>query len=175
MPHFEVGLETEVPLDLFLDAGNVLGLGQFEDGLGVVGHGAVAVHGDVDRAHAQEAERHQAEREDRADADQRPARHELHAHDVVKPLQADEEGHGHEARDEDALPEGAEVAGHQPDRIVSEAPPSREAVTISWTCLEWRAGEDLGELGNEHGRQGAATDDRRQLPPEIGGIGLVHR
>src|SRR5947208_782242 len=24
-----------------------------------------------------------------------------------------------------------------PDRIVSEAPPSRVAVTISWTCLEW--------------------------------------
>src|SRR3954469_23640512 len=23
-----------------------------------------------------------------------------------------------------------------PDRIVSDAPPSREAVTISWTCLE---------------------------------------
>src|SRR5262245_29661176 len=25
----------------------------------------------------------------------------------------------------------------RPDRIVSDAPPSREAVTISWTCLEW--------------------------------------
>src|SRR5207248_5102675 len=24
-----------------------------------------------------------------------------------------------------------------PDRMVSELPPSREAVTISWTCLEW--------------------------------------
>src|SRR5438128_6284470 len=24
-----------------------------------------------------------------------------------------------------------------PERIVSDAPPSREAVTISWTCLEW--------------------------------------
>src|SRR6516165_2559858 len=24
-----------------------------------------------------------------------------------------------------------------PERMVSDAPPSREAVTISWTCLEW--------------------------------------
>ena len=61
----EVGLEAEVALDLLLDARNVLGLGQFEDRLGVVGHRAVAVDGDVDRAHAQEAERHQAEGEDR--------------------------------------------------------------------------------------------------------------
>ena len=69
----EVGLEAEVALDLLLDAGDVLGLGQLEDRLGVVGHRAVAIDGDVDRAHAQEAERHQAEGEDRADADQRLA------------------------------------------------------------------------------------------------------
>src|SRR5881394_4000699 len=25
----------------------------------------------------------------------------------------------------------------RPERIVSDAPPSRDAVTISWTCLEW--------------------------------------
>src|SRR5437773_11185852 len=25
----------------------------------------------------------------------------------------------------------------RPERIVSDAPPSREAVTISWTCFEW--------------------------------------
>ena len=31
-----------------------------------------------------------------------------------------------------------------------------------------RAGEDLGELGNQHGRQRAATDDRGQLPPQFG-------
>ena len=40
--------------------GMLLGLGQLENGLGVVRHGAVAVHGDVDRSHAQEAERHHA-------------------------------------------------------------------------------------------------------------------
>src|SRR4029450_3371170 len=25
----------------------------------------------------------------------------------------------------------------RPERIVSDAPPSRDAVTISWTCFEW--------------------------------------
>ena len=73
MPLLEVGLEAEVALDLLLDAGDVLGLGQLEDRLGVVGHRAVAIDGDVDRPHAQEAERHQAEGEDRADADERLA------------------------------------------------------------------------------------------------------
>ena len=72
MPRSKSGVEAEVALDLFLDAGDVLGLGQLEDRLGVVGHRAVAVDGDVDRAHAQEAEGDQAEGEDRADADQRP-------------------------------------------------------------------------------------------------------
>src|SRR5215204_1272521 len=32
-----------------------------------------------------------------------------------------------------------------PDRIVSDAPPSRDAVTISWTCLEW---DDVKTLVN---------------------------
>ena len=54
-------------LDFLLDAGDVFGLGQLEDRLGIVGHRAVAIDGDVDRAHAQEAERDQAEREDGAD------------------------------------------------------------------------------------------------------------
>ena len=40
--HFEIGFESEVPLDLLLDAGDVFGLRQLEDGLGVVGYRTVA-------------------------------------------------------------------------------------------------------------------------------------
>ncbi len=94
----EVGVEAEVAADLFLDAGNLLGLGQLEDRLGVVGHGAVAVHGDVDRPHAQEAERHQAEGEDGADADGRLAPHQLHHHQVVEAQQTDEVGARHQGQ-----------------------------------------------------------------------------
>ena len=46
------------------DVRDLLDERQLEDGLGVVGHRAVGVHGDGDRAHAQEAEGHQAEGED---------------------------------------------------------------------------------------------------------------
>ena len=128
MPRSKSGVEAEVALDLFLDAGDLLGLGQLEDRLGVVGHRAVAVHGDGDRPHAQEAERHQAEGEDGA----------VRTHDVNQlggtPAclhGADDVGDGHQAGDEHAHPEGAEVAGDDAGRIVSDAPPSREAVTIS--------------------------------------------
>src|SRR5688500_1169662 len=34
-----------------------------------------------------------------------------------------------------------------PERIVSDAPPSREAVTISWTCLEWELVKTLVNSG----------------------------
>ncbi len=61
---FEIGVEAKVAFDLFLDAGDMFGLGQLEDGLGVVGHRAIAIDGDIHRPHAQEAERHQAEGED---------------------------------------------------------------------------------------------------------------
>ena len=61
----EVRVEAEVALDLFLDAGDLFGLGELEDRLGVVGHRAVAIDGDVDRTHAEEAEGDQAEGKDR--------------------------------------------------------------------------------------------------------------
>src|SRR6476659_8166779 len=34
-----------------------------------------------------------------------------------------------------------------PDRIVKDAPPSRDAVTISWTCLEWELVKTLVNSG----------------------------
>ena len=34
-----------------------------------------------------------------------------------------------------------------PERMVSEAPPSRDAVTISWTCLEWELVKTLVNSG----------------------------
>ena len=62
---FEVRLETEVLLEVGFDAGEGLDGGEFVDGLRVVGDRAVAIHGDGDRSHAEEAEGHQAEGEDR--------------------------------------------------------------------------------------------------------------
>ena len=65
------------------------------------------------------------------------------------------------------IPEGAEVARHQAgeDRQRGTAFAGRGHDLMD--VLGVRTGEDLGELGNQHGRQGAATDDRGQLPPEV--------
>ena len=67
----------------------------------------------------------------------------------------------------DAHPEGAEVArdqaGEDRQRRAAFARRGDDLVDV----LRVRTGEDLGEFGNEHGRQGAATDDRGQLPPQV--------
>src|SRR4030042_878952 len=62
--HFEIGIESEIPLDLLLDPGDVFGLRKLEDGLGIVRYRTVAVNSDVDRAHAEESVSNQTEGED---------------------------------------------------------------------------------------------------------------
>ena len=54
---------VEILLEFGFDVGNLLDQRKFEDRLGVVGDRAVGIHGDGDRAHAQESEGHQAEGE----------------------------------------------------------------------------------------------------------------
>ncbi len=109
---FEIGFKAEVTLDFFLDAGDVLGLGQLEDRLSVVGHRAVAIDGDVDRAHAEESERHQTKCKDGTDAYKRLSFDQLDHHQTIQALKAHEEGDGHQARYQDAIPKCAEVARH---------------------------------------------------------------
>src|SRR4029077_10814868 len=108
----EIGLEAEIAFDLLFDSGNVLRLGQLEDRLGVVGHRAVAIDGDVDRPHAEEAEGHEAESKNGADTDGWLSLDQLNHHQVVEALEADEIGPAHQPGDEHALPKSAEIAGH---------------------------------------------------------------
>src|SRR5260370_3603191 len=58
---FEVRFETEGLLNVGLDDGHGFEGGKFVDGLGVVGDGAVAIHRDGDRTHAEEPEGDQTE------------------------------------------------------------------------------------------------------------------
>ena len=61
----KVYVHVEVFLEFLPDVGDLLDQRQFIHGLRVVGHRTVGVHRDGHRAHAQEAERHQSEGEDR--------------------------------------------------------------------------------------------------------------
>ena len=65
--------EAVLLLELCLDAGDLFDLRQLVDRLRVVGDRTVRVDGDRHRAHAEEAERDQAEREDRRRHHQRRA------------------------------------------------------------------------------------------------------
>ena len=62
---FELRREAEVLLDIGGDAGGRLHHGEFVNGLGVVGDRTVAIDGDRHRPHAEEAECHQTESENR--------------------------------------------------------------------------------------------------------------
>ena len=61
----EVGLKSEIFLDLAFDVRNLLDSGKLENRLSVVGDRPVGIDRDGDWAHAQEPECHQAECEDR--------------------------------------------------------------------------------------------------------------
>src|SRR4030042_1455922 len=98
--HFEIGGEPEVLLDIFLDAGDVFGLRQLEDGLSVVGDWAVRVHRNVDRAHAEESVGNQTKGKNRRIVD-----------DFSRYKKADEIRAGQKTSNEHAHVEGAEVAG----------------------------------------------------------------
>ena len=50
--------------------------------------------------------------------------------------------------------------------MLSDAPPSRDDATTSFTCPELVDVKTLTQLGNDRPGQRAAGDDRRQLPPQ---------
>ncbi len=152
----EVESNAEVPLDLLLDPGHLLDQGELVDGLGVVGHRAVAVHRDGDRAHAQEAERHQAEGEDGRGL-----------HQIAQAQRAHPVGDGHEAHDRDAEPVGGEVARHEAREDVERGTAlSRRGDHLTHVPRLGR-GKDLHQLGDDGAGQRAAGDHGGELPPQI--------
>ncbi len=59
-----------------------------------------------------------------------------------------------------------------PERIVREAPPSLEAVTISWTCFDLALVKTFVNSGDEHGGQSAAAYNQCELHQTLG-IGVM--
>jgi len=98
----EVRREPVVAHDLFPDAGDVLDDRQLEHRLRVVGDGPVGIDRDRHRPHAEEAERHQAER-----------KHRRRNHQRVETHLADPIGHAHQGDDAQAEPVSAEVTRDQ--------------------------------------------------------------
>ena len=139
---------------LALDVRHLLDQRELVDRLRVVGHRAVGVDGDGDRAHAEEAEGHQAEGEDGRSQHQR-AEAEV----------ADEVADGHQGHHGEAQVVAGEVAGHEARQNAER----RAAFVGRGHDLAHVArlgrGEDLDQLGNDGAGQRAAGDDGRQLPP----------
>ena len=136
--------------------------GELVNGLRVVRHRAVAIDRDRHRPHAEEAEGHEAEREDRRvrrhQAGDKP-NHEACSVVICAHISASMA----RGRVQNAL----KLPATKPERMFSDAPPSREAVTISATWLRGMVlVKTFGELGDQRARQRAARDDERQLPPQ---------
>ena len=152
----EVGVEAEVALQLRLDVRDRLDQRQLVDGLRVVGHRAVAVDGDRHRAHAEEAERDQAEGEDRR------GQHQI----AAAPWPADAVGDAHQDDDDQAEPVRAEVAGDKAGKNVQRRAALARGGHDLADVAGLGGGEDFDELRDDRAGQRAAGDDRRQLPPE---------
>ena len=104
LPLLEVGREAEVALDLLLDPRDLFCLGELEHRLGVVGDRAVTVDGDRHRPHAEEAKGDQAKGEDRG----------IFPHHLIQPQLADDKRPKHQPGNQHAVPEGTEIASHEP-------------------------------------------------------------
>src|SRR5204863_3284315 len=103
----EIDVESEVPLQLLPDAWLRLDDRQLEDALRVVGHGTIRVDRDGDGSHAEEPERHEAEREYRR-----------REHQLRKARGGNAVTDRHQRRDGDAHPERAEIPGDESGKHV---------------------------------------------------------
>ncbi len=160
---FEIGFEAEVLLNVGFDVGQCLDHGELVDGLRVVGDGAVAIHGDGHRSHAQEAEGHQAESEYCGSQHQGNQPHGAH---VVADTHQSEHG--------ESQPVGAEVAGHKSGEDIERCAAFPRTGDDLAHVARTGGREDLDELRDERAGQGAATDNGGQLPPQ-GIVAAEHR
>ena len=151
------GCESVLLLDVLGGIRDLLDGRQLVDALGVVGDRAVGVDG---RAHAKEAEGHQAEGED-SPLDLAHGSHVAQAGTGA----GDEEGDAHEGDDDDAQPESGEITGNQTGQDVQGGAAFAGARDDLTDVPGVRRGEGLDELWDEGAGQGAAGDDDGQLPP----------
>ncbi len=150
------GVEAEVALDLGLDAGDLLDGGELVDRLGVVGDRAIGIDRDRHRAHAEEAEGHEAEGEHgRREHQSSPSPSVLTPYATLM-------------RSRIAMPsqKALKLPATKPERMLSDAPPSRELSDHLTDVPRVDGGEDLHQLRNDRAGQRAAGDDRRELPPQ---------
>ena len=122
----KVGFEPEILFDFRADVRHGFDAAQFINGLGVVGDGAEAVHGDDDRRHGQEAEGHEAEGEDRR-GELELFRHEREQGRILRELV----GREHQRDDHQPHPERAEIARDKAGQNVQRRAALAGAVAIS--------------------------------------------
>ncbi len=137
-----------------MNAGNLLDQRKLEDGLGVVGDGAVGVDGDRYRPHAQESESHQSESE-----------HRRCNHQVAKSQLANHVADGHQDHNGQPQVIGGEIAGHEAGQNAQRSSAFLRGDDHFLHVARFGGGESLHQFGNHGARQRSAGDDRRQLPP----------
>jgi len=153
----KVGGEVKLVLDLLLGLLDiVLDEGELVDALGIVGDGTVAVDGDGDGAHAEHAEGDEAEGEDAVVG----AEDGGHAKVI-----AGEVGDDHQEEEDEAGPEAAVVAGDESGEDIERRSALARGLDDFTYVGRIGRGEDLGELGDEGGAEGAAADDDGEAEP----------
>jgi len=136
---------------------------QFINGLRVVGDRAEAVHGDDDRPHREEAERHQAKGENgRGEL-------ELRGHELVVQGRVLRKhiGREHQRDDAQSHPERAEVAGDEAGQDVQRRAALAGGGDDFFHVPGIGAHENLRELHDERAGERAAGNNAGEHPPEI--------
>ena len=152
----EIHVEVEVFLDLRFDVRDLLDQREFINRLRVVGDRTVGIDRDRHRPHAEEAEGHQAESEDRRRQHARRHR-QSHRADVV--------GDGHQDHHGQAEVVAGEVARHKARQNSERRSTFLRRLHHFPHVTRVHRGENFHQFRNDRARQRAAGNDRRQLPP----------
>src|SRR5208283_5264862 len=150
----EIHVDVVVLLQFRLDVGNLLDHRKLKHGWRGVGDRTVGIHGDGYRPHAEEAESHQAESENRR-----------RTHHVGEPQVADQVADGHKADDRTAQVVAREIAGHKSGEDAQGCPALLRGDNHFFYVARFRRGEDFDQFGDDRSGQGAAGDDGGKLPP----------
>jgi hypothetical protein len=133
---------------------------EFVDRLGVVRDRPEAVHGDRDGSHAEEAEGHKAEGEDRC-GKQELFGHQGHHRSAL----GDEIRDEHQDKDREPLPKGGEVSCDQAGQDVQRGTALTGGIDDLIAMAGTGAREDLREFGDQCASDGSAADDHGKGQP----------
>ena len=161
---FEVNLDTESIFEFTFDTRNLFNRRQFINRLRVVRYRAVAVNRDRHRAHAEEAESHQAERKDRSHDACLGRIRVNHQRQIAL---RNKVGTRHQSDDNNSHPERGEVTRRQTSKNVQACAAFARSRNNFLDVAGIGRGEHLDDFRDDRAGERTERNDQGKLPPEV--------